>query len=54
MLLVDLFTKMSNLSGRHENATGKHVADTYLEEVWKLPRKLTEIISDMEAKFSRF
>ena len=35
------------------NATAKDVADVFLREVWKLHGLPTEIISDMDAKFSR-
>ena len=42
---------MAHYIGRHENATTKDVADTFLREVWKLHRIPTEIISDMDAKF---
>ena len=36
-----------------QNATAKDVADGFLREVWKLHGVPTEIISDMDAKFSR-
>jgi len=52
MVVVDQFTKMAHFIGLHENATAKAVADTFLREVWKLHRLPTEIISDMDAKFS--
>jgi len=52
MVVVDRFTKMAHFIGLHENATTKEVADTFLREVWKLHGFLTEIISDMDAKFS--
>jgi len=51
-LQVDRFTKMADFIGLHENATAKDVADTLLREVWKLHGLPTEIISDMDAKFS--
>ena len=43
---------MAHFIGLHENATAKVVADTFLWEVWKLHRLPTEIISDMDSKFS--
>jgi len=52
MVVVDRFTKMAHFIGLHENATAKDVADTLLREVWKLHGLPTEIISDMDAKFS--
>ena len=52
MVVVDRFTKMAHFIGLHENATAKDVADTFLREVWKLHGLPTEIISDMDAKFS--
>ena len=52
MVVVDQFTKMAHFIGLHENATAKDVAETFLREVWKLHGLPTEIISDMDAKFS--
>jgi len=52
MVVVDGFTKMAHFIGLHENATAKDVADSFLREVWKLHGLPTEIISDMDAKFS--
>jgi len=52
MVVLDQFTNMAHFIGLHENATAKHVADTFLRKVWKLHRLPTEIISDMDAKFS--
>jgi len=52
MVVVDRFRKMAHFTGLHGNATAKGVADTFLPEVWKLHRLPTEIISDMDAKFS--
>ena len=52
MVVVDRFTKMAHFMALHENATAKDVADTFILEVWKLHGLPTEIISDMEAKFS--
>jgi len=52
MVGVDRFTKMAHFIGLHENATAKDFADTFLREVWKLHGLPTEIISDMDLKFS--
>ena len=52
MVVVDRFTKMAHFIGLSENATAKDVAYTFLREVWKLHGLPTEIISDMDAKFS--
>ena len=52
MVVVDRFTKMAHFIGLHENATAKDVVDTFLREVWKLHGLQTEIISDMDVKFS--
>jgi len=52
MVVVDRFSKMAHFIGRHEKATAKGVADTFLREVWKLHGLPTEIISDIDAKFS--
>jgi len=52
MVVVDRFTKMAHVIGLHENATAKDVADTFLREVWKLHGLPTEIISEMDTKFS--
>ena len=52
LVVVDPFTKMAHFIGLHENATAKNVADTFLREVWQLHGLPTEIISDMDAKFS--
>ena len=43
---------MAHFIGLHENAIAKDVADTFLREVWKLHGLPTEMISDMDAKFS--
>jgi len=51
-VVVDGLTQMAHLVGRHENATAKNVANTFLREFWKLHRLPTEIISDMDVKFS--
>jgi len=52
MVVVDRFTKMAHFIGLKENATANDVADTFLREVWKLDGLPTEIILDMDAKFS--
>jgi len=52
MVVVDRFTKMPHFMGLHENTTAIDVADTFLREVWKPHGLRTEIISDMEVKFS--
>ena len=52
MVVVNRFTKMAHFIGLSENATAKDVADTFLQEVWKLHGLPMEIISDMDAKFS--
>jgi len=44
MVVVDRFPKMAQFMGLHQNATAKDVADTFLQEVWKLHGLLTEII----------
>jgi len=51
-VVVDRFTKMAYFIGLHENATANDVVDTPLREVWKLHGIPTEIIFDMNAKFS--
>ena len=52
MVVVDRFTKMAHFIGLATNATTKDFADTFLNEVWKLHGLPSEIISDMDAKFS--
>ena len=52
MVVVDLFTKMANFIGLETNATARDVADTFLKLVWKLHGLPSEMISDMDAKFS--
>jgi len=52
MVIVDQLTKITHFIGLHENATAEDVAETFLQEVSKLHRLPTEIISDMDAKFS--
>ena len=43
---------MAHFIGLPTNATAKDVANVFLREVWKLHGLPTEIISDMDAKFS--
>jgi len=52
MVVVDQFTKMAYFISLQTNATAKEVANGFLQEVWKLHGLPTEIISDMDAKFS--
>ena len=52
MVVVDQFTKMAHFIGLEINATARDVADTFLKEVWKLHGLPSEIISDMDSKFS--
>ena len=52
MVVVDCFTNMAHFIGLEHNATAKDVANVFLQEVWKLHGLPTEIISDMDAKFS--
>ena len=52
MVVVDRFTKMAHFFALEQKATAKDVADLFLREVWKLHGLPTEIISDMDAKFS--
>ena len=52
MVVVDRFTKIAHFIGLETNATARDVADTILKEVWKLDRLPSEIISDMDTKFS--
>jgi len=52
MVVVDRFTKMAHFIDLHENARAKDVADTFLAEVRKLHGLPTEIILDMDSKFS--
>jgi len=52
MVVVDRFTKMAHFIGLPTEVTAKDVATVFLREVWKLHGLPTEIISDMDAKFS--
>jgi len=51
-VVVDSLSKMAHLIGLATNRTGKDIANTCLKEVWKLHGLLSEIVSDMDAKFS--
>ena len=53
MVVVDRITKMAHFIGLQENATAKDVVNAFLHEVWKLHGLPSEIVSDMDAKFSR-
>ena len=53
MVVVDRFTKMAHFIGLQENAMAKDVANAFLREVWKIHGLPSEIVSDMDAKFSR-
>jgi len=52
MVLVDRFTTMAHFMGLGTNATGKDVADIFLKEIWKLHRLPSEVVSNIDAKFS--
>ena len=52
MVIVDWFTKMAHFIGLETNATARDVADSFPKEVWKLHGLPSEIVSDMDAKFS--
>ena len=52
MVVVDRFSTMTHFIALEQNATAKDVANVFLREVWKLHGLPTEIISDMDAKFS--
>ena len=52
MVVVDWFTKTAHFIALEQNATAMDVADGFLREVWTLHGLPTEIISDMDAKFS--
>ena len=52
IVVVDRFTKVAPFIALEQNATAKDVADVFLCEVWKLHGLPTEIIVDMDAKFS--
>jgi len=50
MVVVNRFTNMAHFIGLATNATAKHVANTFLKEVWKLHGLPSEIVSEMDAK----
>ena len=52
MVVVDRFTKMANFIDLEMKATAKDVANTFRKKVWKLHGLPSEIILDMDAKFS--
>ena len=52
IVVVDRFTKMAHFIRLPTDKTAKDVADTFLQEVWKLDGLPYEIVSDMDAKFS--
>ena len=52
MVVVDRFTKMAYFIALDAKATAKDVANTFLREVCKVHGLPTEIISDMDAKFT--
>ena len=43
---------MAQFIGLQESATAKDMAEAFLKEVWNLHGLLSEIISDMDAKFA--
>jgi len=53
MVVVDRFTKLAHFMGLATNATTTDVAHTFLQGVRKLQGLPSEIVSDMDAKFSR-
>ena len=52
MVVVDRFTKIAHFIGLPMNATTQDVADTLLQEVWKLDSCPSNIILNNDAKFS--
>ena len=52
MVVVDRLTKMAHFIALEQNATAKDVADVFSRKVWQLHGVPTEIIADMDAKFS--
>ena len=51
IVAVDRFMKIAHFIVLATDATPKDVADTFLQEVWRLHGLPSEIILDMEAKF---
>jgi len=52
MVVVDRFTKMAHFIGFAAKTTPKDVADTFLNQVGKLHQLPSEIVADIDAKFS--
>ena len=52
VVLLLHFADVVHFIGLLTDTTAKDVADTFLKKVWKLHRLPSEIISDMDAKFS--
>jgi len=52
MVVVDRFTTMAHFIGLATNTSAKDVGDTCLKEGWKLNGLSSEIVADMDAKFS--
>ena len=52
MVVVDRFIKIAHFIGLPINGTTKDVADTLLQEIWKLGGCPSNIISNNNAKFS--
>jgi len=52
MVVVDRFTKMPHFIGLATNVRAKDVTDTFLKEVWKLDGLPSEIVTDMDGRFS--
>jgi len=52
MVVVDRFTKMAHFISLPTSATAKDIANVFLRGVCKLQGLPTEIISDMDGKFS--
>ena len=53
IVVVDRFTKMAHFIGLGTNTTTKNITNTFFKEFWKLHGLPSEIVSDMDAKFSR-
>jgi len=52
LVVVDRLTQMEHFIGLATNPTAKAIGDTCLREVWKPHGLPSEIVSDMDAKFS--